>query len=425
MAFSQRSGARLDARATTLDFGVSAVGGLNHRDDQTSTGRTHLMDTAEQSLPDWARPRHAPTTLSRLLAASVGDHATASAVIAPGRPDLTYGELGRVLETIASQLADAGFGRETRIGIALPEGPELVVAILAVCSAATCAPLNDALDEEALVRLLVAMRIEALIVTEGSTSAAARAARRAGVVVIALRTSPRDQALVLELVPASRRDRVAVSPPRADDIALLVHTSGTTGTPKVVPWEQWRVAETVRNRVELSRIDGSDRCLVVLPLYSSAAIRRTLAGLLTGGAIICPGPLSADATIDLLESLAPTQYFASPASHIALLEAFERRVPRAASAPWSESHLVRHDRPARCRTLSIGAGVRCTGRHRIRNDGVRQHCTDAVSASTGADGIGRSRDEHRARDRGRYRSFPRSRRPGRDRRSRAGGVRRL
>lgn len=293
---------------------------------------------AGTNVPDWARPRHPLTTLSRLLADSVRDHATAAAIIAPGRPHLTYSELEWVLKSIAAQLAGAGFGRGARIGIALPNGPELAVAILAVCSAATCAPLNDALDEEALLRLLVAMRIDALIVPEGSTSAAARAARRAGIALIALRGSARDPDLVRELVPVSRRGRVAVEPPLASDVALLMHTSGTTGAPKIVPWEQWRVAETVRNRVELSRIDRSDRCLVDLPLYSSAAIRRVLPGLLTGGAIICPGALSTDAMIELLESLAPTQYFAPPASHIALLEAFERRVPRARhclKAIWS------------------------------------------------------------------------------------------
>ena len=95
-----------------------------------------------------------------------------------------------------------------------------------------------------------------------------------------------------------------------------------------MPWQQWRVAEALRNRVELSRIDASDRCLIALPLHSSAGIRRALAGLVSGGSIICPGAVAADATIELLESLAPTQYFAPPASQIALLEASERRAPR-------------------------------------------------------------------------------------------------
>ena len=294
------------------------------------------------------------------------------------------------------------------IGIALPDGPELAVAMLAVCSAATCAPLNTALDEEALVRLLVAMRIDALIVPEGPDSTAARAARRAAVTLIALRW------LVSAIRPAAwtsfRNRRAAAWPsaaPLADDIALLMHTSGTTAAPKVVPWEQWRVAEAARNRVELSRMDGSDRCLVALPLHSSAGIRRVLSGLLTGGSIICAGALAADATIELLESLAPTQYFAPPASHIALLEAFERRVPRprhCLKAIWSGTT----DLPDAVRSR-LERAFGGSGHHRVWNDGVRQHCAHAVSTCAGAGRIGRPRDQHRDRDRRRRWSSARAR----------------
>ena len=286
------------------------------------------MDASEPTTPAWARPRHPPATFSRLLAASIRDHRPAVAVVAPGGPDLSYADLGRTLDTMAATLAAAGFGRGTRIGVALPDGRDFAIAMLAVCSTATCAPLNAALDEEALVRLLVAMRIDALIVPEGADSAAVRAAQRAAVTPIALRGLSSDSVGNLALVPESTRGSVALDVPRTDDIALLMHTSGTTGAPKIVPLNQWRVAETVRNRVELSQIGASDRCLVALPLHSSAGIRRALAGLVSGGSIICPGAIAADATIDLLESLAPTQYFAPPASHIALLEAFERRTPR-------------------------------------------------------------------------------------------------
>ncbi len=282
--------------------------------------------TGAAKQPGWGWTRHPPATLSRLLADSVREHFAQAAIVTPGRPDLSYADLGRSLDATVANLADAGFGRGTRIAIALPDGPDSVVTMLAACSAATCAPLNDALDEEALVRLLVAMRIDALIVPAGANSAATRAAQRAAVTLIAMRGSRFDHNGILELIAEARRSRTAVEPPRTDDIAFLMHTSGTTGAPKLVPWEQWRVAEAVRNRIELSRIDASDRCLIALPLHSSAAIRRVLASLVSGGSFICAGALAADATIELLEPLAPTQYFAPPASHIALLEAFERRV---------------------------------------------------------------------------------------------------
>jgi len=263
-----------------------------------------------------------------LLAASIRDHSEAVAIVTPGERALTYADLGRKVDTIAATLAGAGFGRGARIGIALPDGTDFAIVLLAVCSAATCAPLNAALDEDALVRLLVAMRIDAVIVSEGRDSAAVRACRRASVTLIALRGSAGDQGGSLELVAESMRGSVAIGAPLADDIGLLMHTSGTTGAPKIVPWKQWSVAEAVRNRIELSRIDGSDRCLIAFPLHSSAGIRRALAGLVSGASIICPGAIAAEATIELLESLAPTQYFAPPASHIAVLETFERRTPR-------------------------------------------------------------------------------------------------
>jgi acyl-CoA synthetase (AMP-forming)/AMP-acid ligase II/acyl carrier protein len=279
-------------------------------------------------MPSRAGARHPPATLPQLLAASIRGHPEAVAIVTPGKPALTYADLGRTLDTMAARLAGAGFGRGARIGIALPDGTGFALVLAAACSAATGAPLNPSLDEDALVRLLVAMRIDALVVPEFVDSAAARAARRAPVTLIALRGSFGDPGGGPELVPESTRGSAAIDAPLADDLALLMHTSGTTGAPKVVPLQQWRVAETLRNRIGLSRIDGSDRCLVAFPLHSSAGIRRALAGLVSGGSIICPGPIAADATIDLLESLAPTHYFAPPASQIALLEAFERRAPR-------------------------------------------------------------------------------------------------
>jgi len=274
-------------------------------------------------------PRHPRATLSQLLAASVRGHPQAVALVTSGKPALTYGGLGAKIDAIAAGLAAAGFGRDSRIGIALHDETDFAIVLLAVCSTATCAPLNAALDEDALVRLLVAMRIDALIVPEGGDSAAVRAARRASVPLIELRDGSGDPGRSPELVVASTRGGIGIDAPLADDIALLMHTSGTTGAPKVVPWRQCRVAETSRNRVELSRIDASDRCLIAFPLHSSAGLRRALAGLVSGGSIICPGAIAADTTIELLESLAPTHYFAPPAAQIALLEAFERRVPRA------------------------------------------------------------------------------------------------
>jgi hypothetical protein len=142
-----------------------------------------------------------------------------------------------------------------------------------------------------------------------------------------------------------------------------------------VPLAQWRVAETLLNRVALSRIDASDRCLIALPLHSSAGIRRALAGLGSGGSIICPGAIAADATIEVLESLAPTQYFAPPASHIARARAFNA-TPRPRHCPrtiWGGTT----DLPEA--PFPPGAGIRRAGDRRLRNHRIGQHRADTLS----------------------------------------------
>lgn len=87
----------------------------------------------------------------------------APAIVAPGRPALSYGALLQVIEHAVRALATAGLGRGSRIVLALPNGPEMAMALLAVGSCATCAPLNPATDEEACRVLLADLRADAVM----------------------------------------------------------------------------------------------------------------------------------------------------------------------------------------------------------------------------------------------------------------------
>lgn len=268
------------------------------------------------------------TTLAQLLARSIATFAQRIAFAAPDRPDLTYAALGRQLDATARALNGAGYGRGSRIAIALPAGPEFAVAVLAVCSVATGAPLNHGLGETALADLLTAMRIEALVVSDGTDPAALRAAAGAGVALLRLRFSPREGAGTFELADLPGRERHAAAP-MPDDVALLTHTSGTTSAPKIVPLEQWRMAEAARSRARLGELRSTDRSLLLTPLYSIAGIYRGMLGLLVaGGSVVCATAVDGRTVVDLLEAMAPTLYSAPPAVQLALLEEFERRSPR-------------------------------------------------------------------------------------------------
>lgn len=97
--------------------------------------------------------RRGGTTLVQLLAESIRRHPANLAFVAPNRAPLTYAGLGRQIDATALALAKAGYTRGSRIAVAAADKPEFAVALLAVCAAATCAPLNPKLDLLALARV--------------------------------------------------------------------------------------------------------------------------------------------------------------------------------------------------------------------------------------------------------------------------------
>jgi len=286
-------------------------------------------DPMKVTLPNLTHPpgpRHAKIPLPNVIAEMARASPTALAILSPDRESLTYEGLAHQMDMTARALARAGYECGSRIAIALPGGPELATAVVAVCACATCAPLNPDLDESALSRLLRTMRIDALIAAHGEDSFAVRGARRVGVPVLGLRFSGREAAGTFELVAPRATPAGSMRPPALDDVALLMHTSGTTSAPKIVPLTHRHLAEAAWTRIELLGIDRRDRCLLATPLYAAAGIRRSLLPpLLVGGSIVCPRGFEAAGFLDLLERFAPTYYATSAAAQIAILDELERR----------------------------------------------------------------------------------------------------
>lgn len=261
-----------------------------------------------------------------MLAHSLQVHAGAEAIVAPGRRSLTYAELGQQLERDHAFLRRSGFGARSRIGVAAPPGAEGLAVVAAVARSAACAHFDPELDVDSLARLMSTMRLEAVVVAEGPASNAVRAARSLGISLIEFSTAAEGAAGTHELRTDSRRPAASPELPGPEDLAFVWHTSGTTGVPKIVPYEQWKICFDVRKRVERRRIVRADRCLVTSTLASAGTIRVCLlSNLAVGATIISTGDLSAESVLESIESLAPTYFFAAPALHSRLLELAEKR----------------------------------------------------------------------------------------------------
>ena len=255
-------------------------------------------------------------TVQELLKAGADD---AVAITAPGRPPLDYRALRALVATTTAQLNAAGIGRNDRVAIVLPNGPEMAACFLACASATASAPLNPAYRADEFEFYLDDLQARALIVERGSESPAVEAARKLGVRVVELAVTPDTPAgqFVLDLAPTSPSD--SPGPSQAGDIAMVLHTSGTTSKPKRVPLSAGNLFASARNIATTLRLTPDDRGLVIMPLFH---IHGLMAGLLApmsaGSQVFCTPGFNALRFFKWMDEARPTWYTAVPTMHLTI-----------------------------------------------------------------------------------------------------------
>ncbi|HEV8197245.1 MAG TPA: AMP-binding protein, partial [Gemmatimonadales bacterium] len=177
--------------------------------------------------------------LRQLVEAAAERDPDAVAILAPGRTPLTYGRLSRHIADVVGVLNTLGVGRNDRVAMVLPDGPEAAVAFIAIAAGATCAPLNPACRSAEFELHLAQLNCRALLVPAGSTSPAVAVARARGIPILELTPMERSEAgrFTLTLSDPGRLEPHTLKPGFAEpeDVALALPTSGTAARPKLVP----------------------------------------------------------------------------------------------------------------------------------------------------------------------------------------------
>ncbi len=224
-----------------------------------------------------------PQTLFDLLA--VGDPSHPALMVPEGGPAVTYRSLRNQVEGLAATLHALGLGRGDRVAMALSNGIEVITAFFGItAAAATAAPLNPAYTAE-------------------------------------------EFRFYLEDI-ASPLPRVQTDP-APDDVALFLHTSGTTSRPKGVPLLHANLLASAANVVATYALTAADVSLCVMPLFHvHGLVASTLATLASGGTVIVPPRFSAGAFWPTVKAHRATWYTAVPTIHQVLLaRADEERAP--------------------------------------------------------------------------------------------------
>ena len=261
----------------------------------------------------------------------------ANALRAPeDKSPVSYGQLANAVEELANGLHELGIGPSDRVAVVLPPGPEFIELLLATASlGAAAAPLNPSYSESEFAFYLDDLRPRA-IVLPGGELAAARRATPSEVAIVEVALAPgRPPELVADRRSAPSPDRRSPTP---DDVALLLHTSGTTSRPKQVPLRHRNLMASARSIVRHYELSSSDVSYCAMPLFHiHGIVASTLAPLVTRGTVIVPRRVAPGRFWSQAAGHGVTWYSASPTLHGMLLERAPATRPAAMSLRFARS----------------------------------------------------------------------------------------
>ncbi|HET8840304.1 MAG TPA: AMP-binding protein [Ktedonobacteraceae bacterium] len=245
----------------------------------------------------------------------------AVAIEAVERPPLTYQRLYTQVDYVARQLRMMGIQKNDRVGLVVPNGPEAAVAFLTIASAATVAPLNPGYRANEFTFYLSDLKVKALIIQSDLESPAREAARSLNLPVIPLQPLTSDAAGLFQLGQEQTSGFSERDFAQEDSIALLLHTSGTTSRPKLVPLKHRNIVNSAHNIQAVLALTPNDRCLNIMPLFHiHGLIAGVLASIVSGAHAVCTPGFHAPQFIPWLSTFQPTWYTAVPTMHQAIVE---------------------------------------------------------------------------------------------------------
>ena len=261
-----------------------------------------------------------------------------------------------------------GINITDRVCAAMPNGPEAAVAFLSLAQQCVFAPISPSLTEKQVLFELEDLSAVALVLQRGEATSSSNAKLKAcaeslGVRVIELIPDASVCGVfALEEVSTNKEDQVrrtesevrGENKPTRDNVALVLHTSGTTRKPKTVPLTHGNLTSGALTISRTIALTPEDTCINIMPLFHIHGLSvNVLASLLAGASVLCTPGLYAteNGVADFFRWLKPetganrpnvTWYSAVPTMHQAILEYAEKAIAETGTAPNHSLRLIRN-----------------------------------------------------------------------------------
>lgn len=239
---------------------------------------------------------------------------------APDRQWSTFDDLKKMAEYVNTKLRSYGISGEDRVAIILPNGPEMASAFLTLAQSCTTAPLNPNYREEEYLFYLKDLNAKAVLVLEDYNGPALTAANHLNISVIRMSVRQQHLAGEFELLGEVHNSVTSEQLPSQNDIALILHTSGTTSRPKIVPLLHSNIVSSAENIRESLSLSEQDICMNIMPLFHiHGLIAAVTASIGAGGSVWCTPGFDALKFFRWLDDASPSWFTAVPTMHQAIL----------------------------------------------------------------------------------------------------------
>lgn len=229
---------------------------------------------------------------------------------------LSYGEFKIFNEKISRQLAATNVKNSDRAAIVLPNGPLMASSFLSISSYMSAAPLNPSYKQEEFEFYLDDLKPKFLLVEPNSKSLAVIAAKNLNIPVFEMKISDNQPLGTFELFDKE----TDYKNPNDYDEALVLHTSGTTSRPKIVPLSNLNIFTSAVNISKSLKLTADDHCLNIMPLFHIHGLIAVLSASAKVGASVCASNgFNALKFLDLAETQNISWYSGVPTMHQAIL----------------------------------------------------------------------------------------------------------
>ena len=245
------------------------------------------------------------------------------ALTSENSPPLLYKDLKSFVNKIASQLAGNGISNKDRAAIVLPNGPFMASSFLTLSSYMSAAPLNPSYKTNEYEFYLKDLNPKIVIVEPNSSNEVVGVAKNLNIPVCEIKIKKDDPSGLFNLFNIESEYQL----PEENDEGLVLHTSGTTSRPKIVPLTNKNIYSSAENISKSLNLSEADHCLNIMPLFHIHGLIAILAASIRSGASICASNgFNALKFLELAKSEKITWYSGVPTMHQAILLRAEKNL---------------------------------------------------------------------------------------------------